>query len=399
MLKSCVDSLYAAERGFKKSVIGKNLLLSAVFVLFAAALSGCSTYYGYDDAYGEVKTPDKRYEENVRHFVTFNVNDDSVKLVCFRKFDLCNSEIVERKIIGKNEYVKDFDSDYYLDDPLMNPLGEWEFLTGEFYDESLLKKCDNNPLCYLIPGVGQFGLCYDAIGFMGAMAIDGCASAICVCWSAIAWPSVWLGGRLFGWLGDWKLAEHKPNALLMTSYMPFINLFFPFQTPPYMTERPFSPKEIRGKEYEKLLERTKIISRKEQQEKHTSARITVEISGDGKSFGSREFATSAADGEVAIGEFFRDAVNRAPLRCKNFIFTVKLYSKEDKKLLLTRRYEIDSTRTMPLAAKEDHVSYLADDTDYLNKILLRRRSHVAWRQELLDETFSQLQNDFALQPR
>ena len=376
----------------KISVSGKMFLL--LVLLCGVLLSGCRTYYGYDDAYATTNTPAGKTTENIRHFVVFNIRNNEIRLDCFRKYDLCENTIRERKIIGKNEYYADFDGDYYLEDALMNPLIKWDFVLKKWSKSYLLvEKFDGNPLWYLIPYVGQLALVLDSCIFSVALTIDTCVTAGSICWSTLMWPSVWFGGRLLGWMGDWELAAHKPNILTLFSYMPFVNLFFPWQTPPYMADRPYYPTEVRGKEYEKVISRKKIIKTTAQQQKHTSLRLNAAIFCGKQKIVEKDFVTDNRNGSVELTQLFQQAIKTHPFVTeRDFTFDIKLYDRHGN-VLKERRCSVNAVNLMSENAKADFVSCRSGDVDQLNKILLRHRSHWAWREELLDDNFTRLNND------
>lgn len=370
--------------------VSAGKIFQLLFVLGTLWLvNGCATYYGYDDIRENVFSDYKTSDEAIKNFVVVYAADGDVRLRCFSKYDKIERMTVDYKIVGRREYYKEFEGSYYLDEPALNPLKNWDFVIGKAYGKSFLKTLtDGNPLLYLIPWVGQFALAVDMVLLGGGGMIDLTVVTGCSCYSMIAWPSYWLGGRLFGWMGDWQLAEHKPNFFTMLSYMPFVNLFFPFQTPPYMASRP-KGKEIRDSKYEELLRRTEEKRVIKQQRVCFNNKVSVEISGGGNR--SSITARSLRDGTVDLSLPVRQMLRNLPKKSKYIKLNITLFDSEGKRVLLTRECKLDVSYLTPISARQDWVSYNSAEIDTLNRVLLRNRAHRFWKRELLGEDFRRLQ--------
>lgn len=372
-------------------ILFSSRLYAWILLTMTAFFCGCNTHFGRDAISQEVMLPQQKSERNIRHFARVVLDNDSLQVTCFRKYHLYSHSIVEERITEKEEVFKPFNSTYYIDNPKFNPLKKWDFLLVKAYDLRFSKTLGSDKwYFYLLPLYGQVFLVIDMTRLCAGGAIDGCVVATSFCYSMIACPAGWLGGRLFGWIGDWHLEENPPGFFRMLSYMPFINLFFPFQTPPYMAEWPGDKKNILAEGNTKVTERTKTTSSVEKQERHLNCPVLVEVFAGKQKLGSGKFFTNQNDGSIQLYKFLQDIIEKKSPSGKKLIMNITLYSQDNKSILLKRSFTLNYEQVMPVEAKKDLVSYNSAETDYLNKVLLRYRSHEYWQQNVLGDDFWRL---------
>lgn len=403
------------------------LLFSAVSALIFSA--GCQTDYGYDHVKNTTTTVVDQRDCNERSFMVVKTHDDEITVDCFRKYDH-EETVAERSVVtGKKHYYYSWKPTDYFSDELLNPFKKYDSLTAEFVDEyePLGKGAVNmhmtkgfldginpnnvnmsDPAVQLVLGTFVLGtLCIDmSVIACAAMIdltlylcvpiVDVMAAVGCWSWSAIAMPMTWLGSRLFGWMFDWNLAENPPDMLKMTSYMPFLNLFFIFQTPPYLTSRYYAASRI-----EKLpvseqfpLAEVRRINTFAKQEKYTGCQLIAKLFCDGEDFAAAKFITDSS-GEVKLGKFVREALKNLPeekFASENIALELQL---EENGVGITRRILIISKDSiMSKSSRNDLALYESSSVDELNKILLRKRSHRQWRKPLLDEMLRDFQQKY-----
>lgn len=403
------------------------LLFSAVSALIFSA--GCQTDYGYDYVKNTTTTVVDRRDCNERSFMVVKAHDDEITVDCFRKYDH-EETVAERSVVtGKKHYYYSWKPTDYFSESLLNPFKEYESLTGKFFDDYTplsksmadlpmsrafvdgINQSNGNvsdPVVQLILGSILLGtLCADVGAacclsmidltmYLCVPMVDVMAAVGCWAWSAIAMPMTWLGSRLFGWMFDWNLAENPPDVLKMTSYMPFLNLFFIFQTPPYLTSRYYAASRI-----EKLpvseqfpLAEVRRINTFAKQEKYTGCQLIAKLFCDGEEFAAAEFITDSS-GEVKLGKFVREALKNLPeekFASENISLELQL---EENGVGITRRILIISKDSiMSKSSRNDLALYESSSVDELNKILLRKRSHRQWRKPLLDEMLRDFQQKY-----
>ena len=370
--------------------------IAAVLALAALALTGCRTYYGYDDIVEGVETARPNGEpRNVRYYAVLTGREWKTRVKCFRQYTLPRRTLVERRIVGRRDFYSNFEGDYYLDQPPYNwgwnrdawLLPQMPFLVMQLGapDDFLY----HNPLMYAIPGFGQLILVCDVAMFAGAGCVDLCllvGRSLC---SGCTIAGTWLGGRLFGWAGAWNLRKHKPGVLRMTSYMPFINLFCAFQTPPYMPMR-YKFAHIYGEDEKFAVADQTVLARKiavrltPEQVALSSCKVSARVLCGGKLCGEREY-TADADGVVDLTELLCRSAATASDGGLTLEFDVRDVS---GRRVLTRRVDLTVDQVMPRMAVHDLRAYRDAGTDCLNKLLLSRRSHEAWKQDLFDGEFA-----------
>lgn len=401
----------------------KHLSLKRFFVLLFSLTfltlftSGCKTYFGYDDIKKDVVVSEDQSMENETNYIVLSNQDEKIEVTSFRTFENVNRSTVKTMVVGKKEYYANFDGDYYLNDKVIHPFPEYKSLTKKWGKDweslglnviknmkdpksnavnsnstvplVLLIECAVNlvfcvavPACVVIIG-GGCGAMIDLTALFGAMMIDACAPFFCYMWTGLAVSGCWAGRRMFGWVKDWNLAEHSPNILYMISYMPFINLFFPFQTPPYLAKRynwNYDKIDLPESEW-KVLKNTYNTSITEAQEKNKNYEIYVEISAGKRNRIMKR--TLGNDGKIEVTQFIQKFVQDTPVTVKKFSLNVKIYKGNDLKV--QRKINLNARNIMSKSARADEMAYRNDRVDHLNKILLRKRSHKAWRMPLLDK--------------
>ena len=211
------------------------------------------------------------------------------------------------------------------------------------------------------------------------------AAPFCVTGESI--PGAWFWGRCFGGIGTrWYLAEYDPSVLRMISYLPFISLFM-LQTPPYLTFGAEYGEEIRyAAADQRIVDRTRTLELQPMQKLCPRHPVEARVFCGGRSCGEREFLTDE-QGEVALTEFLRKCVKAAPLGRRDFLLTLRLRD-DSGRVLLSRDVAFTSDHVMPRAAANDLAAYRSGDTDCLNRLLLSRRSHLEWRQEVFADDFA-----------
>ena len=368
-------------------------------VLAVAALTGCSTYYGYDDVKYESRVPmPDGAPRDIRHYAVVTTENGEASLKCFKLFDLPKNTMSTFSIVGREEKYRDYDAWYYFENSPYNAgwnKDAWLFSQCSFFWSKAIEErafpvdrnCEYWPWTSLFPpfiignlSLGMLLSVLDAPVFLTASLVDSCLFIGRCCWTGVSIPCAWFCGRTFGWMGDWHLTEHQPGPLRKLSYMPFINLFI-FQTPPYMTDGPNRYETVRYDESDRtVLKRTHIVTLTPEYRAHALCKVDARVLCNGQLCGSREFRTDD-NGGVLLTEFLRECVAAAPLTARDFSLELKL-SDNDGNMLLTRKVEFKAEQVMSTAAARDLAAYRRSDTDCLNKLLLSRRSHREWRQEL-----------------
>lgn len=381
------------ERG---ALLRRGIALLPVLALLA--LTGCRTYYGYDDIVAEVRTPQPSGRpRDARYHAVLTIRDDNTTVRCFQRHLLPRRTLVEKRIVGRKDYYANFEGDYYLDQPPYNwgwNRDAWLLPQLKFAIMNLGEPTDtlyHNPIMYLIPAVGQVFLAYDVILFAGGGCVDLClfiGKSLC---SGCTIAGSWLGGRCFGWTRDWELRQHKPGVLRMMSYMPFINLFCTFQTPPYMPMRYqyahiYSEEEKFAPSDQSVLGRKIAVRLTPEQVVPPVCKVTARVFCDGEVCGSGEY-TADGNGVVDLTELLRRSSANAPSPEGRMELELRLRDGAGAELL-TRRVEFAVDQVMSRKAARDLRAYRDDGTDCLNKLLLSRRSHQEWRQELFGGEFA-----------
>ena len=386
--------------------------IAAALVLTALALTGCRTYYGYGDIVEEVGTPGPSGEpRDVRYYAVVTDRRDNTTVKCFRTHVLPKRALVEKRIVGRKEWYRDYDAWYYFENPPYNAgwnKDAWAFSKCEFFwpkhvkEESFLiqsglkdKALKDNPLFYLFPLAGQAALvvdgihaitisCYDVPVFLGAGMIDACLFMARCCWTGISIPCAWLWGRTFGSFGSWHLETHKPGVLRMTGYLPFVN-FFAIQTPPYMTDGSNYGVEVKYDEGDQtVLERKLRVKLTPEQIALASCKVSARVLCGSGLCGSGEYTADAA-GVVDLTELVRNSAAKAPAKH----LTLELAVRDDSgTTVLTRRVDFTVDQVLPRQAERDLRAYRNADTDCLNKLLLSRRSHAEWHADIFNDEFA-----------
>ena len=361
--------------------------LGCLLTLTALTLAGCRTYFGYDDIEESDETPLPDGEpRDVRHYAVLSTQNGKAELKCFRRYTLPKNTLRESRITGRREFYSDYEADYYFKNSPYNAgwnKKAWLFSVCYFFltDE---KGLDGNPLLYLLPIAGQIVLAWDLGAFLTCSLVDGCLFIGRCCWTGVSIPCAWFWGRTFGWMGDWQLREHKPGPLRMLGYMPLINYFI-FQTPPYMAEGGrYSEKIKYDSEDQTILTRTRVVKLVPQQEMCSRYEVGARVLCNGRNVGSRKFRTNYS-GEADLTEFLRECVKAAPLAERDFSLELELSDGSGEQL--KRKVKFKAEHVMSPRAANDLAACRGSDTDYLNKLLLRRRSHVEWREEVFSGDF------------
>ena len=409
---------------------GKHVYSISVFATVAILLfsTGCATDFGYRYETQSSETKIKEEECNERHFAVVNAQDDQIEVTCFRKYDLKETISKKETVVGKKHFYRAFKPGAYFDNAFLNPFKKYDSITKEVFKKHdpitakygvfpAFNKTFNalgNPQAYNDPvsqlivtsfilvawamdvSVLSCTLVCDAFVYMCAPMVDATCTLGCWTWSAIAMPMQWLGGRMFGWLTDWNLEENVPDAFTMTSYMPFINLMFPFQTPPYLVNKEYRYSKSCPLDKPVTLEE-KIVKRTiAKQAKHTNCELSAKLFCNGDLLTEGKFISDGYNGNVKLGKFVSNTLEKH----KNNIsigrnLELKLVLRKEGKEILNRTVTIDYNDIMPASNRNDLALYNSRETDFLNRILLRHRSHPFWGEDLLDDSFSDIQNRYS----
>lgn len=378
------------------------VLFVVSFVFIFVFTTGCSTYLGYDDITGSETSVLPATERNHKDYIVFSGNDNQFEVSSFNTYDLRQETLTQRFITGRKEYYAEFDIDYYFTQTFIHPFPEYKSLTKKLVDDNFSLFLDfwksSNPkgiiVCAILPpmqavilSISAFTLMVDAIAYGGAIMLDSIVFAGCYCWTAMTMPTAWFLSRSFAWLGNWHLADHPPGILRMISYMPVINYFFLFQTPPYFLEGAYRysrTNKFPRSEWE-VIQRTIDTTIREKQRLNSFCRINARIYSPADTKGAVREANLNGHGAISLTKFVRDYIRKRPFHEKEFILNVNLL--RNGSVTAQRTIRIDTERFMSAQAKSDKRKYNSKNTDCLNKILLRKRSHKDWRTELLGQDF------------
>ena len=301
-------------------------------------------------------------ERGERRFAVLSGENGDVSVKCFRRHTLPKRVLVEKRVVGRKEFYADFEGSYYLEQPPYNwgwNGDAWLLPKMPFLIMRLGEPRDflyRNPLMYVIPGVGQLILVCDAVMFVGGGCVDLClliGKSLC---SGCTIAGAWVGGRCFGWTGDWELRKHKPGALRMASYMPFVNLFCTFQTPPYMPMK-YRFAHMYAEEVKLAPADQPVLSRKllttltPEQIAFGSCKLTARVLCDGKVCGEREYVTDG-DGNADLTELLRGGAATASSASGKLVLELHLCDRSGAPVL-ERRVELAAEQVLPRAAARE----------------------------------------------
>lgn len=388
-----------------------RLVAGSVLLAFIALPStGCRTYFGYEDILEEddgVISPVTI--RNSEYYIPLTVSSaGEAKLSCIHQWEEHSKKTVKQYITGKVEYYSDFNGAFWFENEVINPLQFYECQIAKTYEASACPKAKIGPFFYLVPLEGQLVLLVDCFvapdwndngedwspyfGWLFTVPSDLIVYTCSPCWTMLAGPSHWFGGRLFWWMTDWQLKTHEPNFLRQFTYLPLVNLFFPFQTPPYMvqekdieTERIEYPKE----DWEHIA--TRVTPRVEKKEEtcadHT---VTVELISavdDSNVYKKAEFI-SGYDGGIDLTGFLQGVIRNGDLPAGVDHFKMRVQSEfTDSRIIsgLTRDMFMEEEA---LKAKKQYET----TGNFSEKMLLRKKYHKIWgmKDQFEDETFRNL---------
>ena len=176
----------------------------------------------------------------------------------------------------------------------------------------------------------------------------------------------------------------------MLSYMPLVN-YFMFQTPPYMVPHAWAEDllDVETVKYgsgdHTTVKRTREVKLVPQQELCARYDVSARVLCGGRTVGSRKFRTDDR-GKADLTEFLRECVKAAPLAARDFSLELELSDGSGEQL--KRKVDFKAEQVMSTDAANDLAACRGNDTDCLNKLLLRRRSHVEWREEVFSGEFA-----------
>ena len=403
-LIAVLDGLPETPKQFSTASFKINKIFLCLFFICCFFFYGCATYYGHTGKYEENIVSQKLQKYNVRHFACLNFQEDSIELSCFRKYDLRTIQTIKRKMVARIDYYRKFDGNSFVNSGKIDFWKNWKNVgsltknSTEHYSKHPLQSSNNN----LIQN------CVVLVGACCRVAILACCATLDMgfyagnlMYSLVILPSYWYGGKVVGWLGgrlfcwgkDWHLKENKPSAVRMISYMPFINLFFPFQTPPYMTNGP-DHTEVHEINPAVAVAAYSRISTVAQQERCLSYPVTVDVFSGRKKLGSGKFLTDNNRGSVQLCEFLRDSIRNNSFPIRDLSINITLCDRSGEKVLLKRKCNLSYDWLITRSAREDLLSYNSAEIDCLNKVLLRYRSHRMWQKEFWGDDFKSLQQQF-----
>lgn len=353
----------------------KALAGVALLTLLVLPIVGCRTYYGYDDIHtenAESEEESKSEKNNEETFIVLNVTEEGVaNAFCFHRWE----DVLERStssfITGRTEYYADFNGDYWFEAPWVKRFRRYE----PFGLTRMLGNSMNNPIGVLI-GFGIF------------FPIDTIAFTYVGSWVSIGGVVSWIGGRMFGFLGNWELAKHGPGFFKMLSYMPLINFFFPWQTPPYMAEGKKSSKVPFPREdwIKTKTTKQKIVDRKEEEYKGNPVNIIVK-SDDERTIYLTSEVTTDQSGNINLTEILQQAVMSKEWVNGAETFTLEIDLRDDSDTILKKRKFTGLVRKQFFPGDVWKDKRIYDTTaSFTEKMLLLKKHHSVWKMGLFDET-------------
>ena len=390
-----------------------RLVAGSVLLAFIALPStGCRTYFGYEDILEEddgVISPVTI--RNSEYYIPLTVSSaGEAKLSCIHQWEEHSTKTVKQYITGKVEYYSDFNGAFWFENEVINPLQFYECQIAKTFKGSVFAQLPWStdpggslilyaimglPIdCFVAPGGHNNKDLY--FGWLFTIPSDLIVYTCSPCWTMIAGPSHWFGGRLFWWMTDWQLKTHEPNFLRQFTYLPLVNLFFPFQTPPYMVQEKdikTEPIEYPKEDWEHIA--TRVTPRVEKKEEtcadHT---VTVELipaEDDNKVYKTAEF-TSGYDGGIDLTGFLQGVIRNGDLPAGVDHFKMKVQMKVQPELTVTR---IISGLTRDMFMEEEALKakkQYETTGNFSEKMLLRKKYHKIWgmKDQFEDETFRNL---------
>lgn len=391
-----------------------RLVAGSVLLAFIALPStGCRTYFGYEDVLkegDEVNSPVTI--KNSEYYIPLTVSSaGEAKLSCIHQWEEHSTKTVKQYITGKVEYYSDFNGAFWFENEVINPLQFYECQIAKTYKGSILAMAlrSHNPVeeffayavlgipivvdCLVAPGSRNNNYEDRYFGWLFTIPSDLIVYTCSPCWTMIAGPSHWFGGRLFWWMTDWQLKTHEPNFLRQFTYLPLVNLFFPFQTPPYMVQEkdiePETPIEYPKEDWEHIA--TRVTPRVEKKEEtcadHT---VTVELISavdDSNVYKTAEF-TSGYDGGIDLTGFLQGVIRNGDLPAGVDHFKMKVQSKFTATRIISGLTRDMFMEEEALKAKKQYET----TGNFSEKMLLRKKYHKIWgmKDQFEDETFRNL---------
>lgn len=388
-----------------------RLVAGSVLLAFIALPStGCRTYFGYEDVFQEDDEEISSVTiKNSEYYIPLTVSSaGEAKLSCIHQWEEHSTKTVKQYIAGKEEYYSDFNGAFWFENEVINPLQFYECQIAKTYEASICPRVKIGPFFYfLMPIEGQLVLLLDCIvapdwnkgedqspyfGWLFTIPCDLIVYTCSPCWTMIAGPSHWFGGRLFWWMTDWQLKTHEPNFLRQFTYLPLVNLFFPFQTPPYMVQK----KDIKTESIEYPKEdwehiATRVTPRVEKKEEtcadHT---VTVELISavdDSNVYKKAEFI-SGYDGGIDLTGFLQGVIRNGDLPAGVDHFKMRVQSKFTATRIISGLTRDMFMEEEALKAKKQYET----TGNFSEKMLLRKKYHKIWgmKDQFEDETFRNL---------
>ncbi len=387
-----------------------RLVAGSVLLAFIALPStGCRTYFGYEDVFEEDDEEISSVTiKNSEYYIPLTVSSaGEAKLSCIHQWEEHSTKTVKQYIAGKEEYYSDFNGAFWFENEVINPLQSYDSRIAKTYESSMLKFFWDNfpPAVFILYPIALPIECLETIdpnksgrfpGWAFTVPTDLVVYSCGFCWTMIAGPSHWFGGRLFWWMTDWQLRTHEPNFLRQFTYLPLVNLFFPFQTPPYMvqekdikTERIEYPKE----DWEHIA--TRVTPRvKKKEEICADHTVTVELISavdDSNVYKKAEFI-SGYDGGIDLTGFLQGVIRNGDLPAGVDHFKMKVQMKVQSEFTVTR---IISGLTRDMFMEEEALKakkQYETTGNFSEKMLLRKKYHKIWgmKDQFEDETFRNL---------
>ena len=324
--------------------MSKSILKTLPALLLLFWVCGCRTYFGYDD---EISTVESRVGEAAEYdrlrSCILTVGNDRASVQLYESYKQKSTLEKKRVLVGYRHYYANFDSKDT--NPALVKI-EWFPLTGEKFKKNPwalgnafmngLNK-NNGPLVNLVGfciGLGLLG-CDLCINLMFCPMVDFCITGCQLMWNMFSSPCHWFWTRSFYGFDDWNLRQHNPGILTMLAYMPGINLFFPFWTPPYLNKRSkFS--ELEKLPSPRTLKSQLVHSISEKERALADKKLTITLyDTNGKKLAS-VIKYSDSRGQLDIKDFLTRAAARAVGKHDEFRLALKFDGNVFEKMIPAR---------------------------------------------------------------